>query len=96
MKKDTKKYLYELSLKALALEKELKEYPNQKFYATNSDFFKKLEKRNELLNVAAMVLNEETIFTTKTLRIHQKDARNIYSALKMFFEENTEQSRRYA
>lgn len=80
-KPDTRKYLIELTLRAMKEEEKLKELPKQDYYQTGSKYFVRLERRNESLNKAVTVLNEELGYHLQKLRIHQKDAKAIYKAI---------------
>ena len=64
-----------LLVRAMKEERALKEFPKQDYYYSGSDFFRCLERRNELLNEAIEILKEEG-FQHPPLRIHQIDGKN--------------------
>ena len=80
-KQDLYKYLKELMSRALRYEMEIKKIPYQKFYPQNHMVFELLRKRNETLNKAIEVLNEECGYSLVPRRECQRNAKDIYFAI---------------
>ena len=80
-KQDLYKYLEELMRRALRYEMEIKKIPYQEFYPQNHRVFALLQLRNETLNRAIKVLNEECGYSLVPLRECQRNAKDIYYAI---------------
>lgn len=81
MKEDSAKYLKALFVRAVQCNNILCGMPEQRYYETGSQYFLILEKRNEYLNCSVKVLKEEYGISLKELRVHQRNARDVFYAI---------------
>lgn len=71
------KIINELLNRILEMNFDLEKEKHEKYFASNSEFFRVLENRNETINEISSILNEYRPFNFEMVRIHKIDCYSI-------------------